>query len=52
MSTYLQIFITIDLRRENARHDAEYKASDQYTIQERAAEREKSDNTTFFRCTV
>ncbi|KEF61622.1 uncharacterized protein A1O9_03190 [Exophiala aquamarina CBS 119918] len=52
MSTCLQIFMTIYLRRENARRDAEYKSPDQYTSQDRDAEREKGDNATFFRYTV
>lgn len=52
MSVCLQIFMTIYLRRENARRDAEYKSPDQYTPQDRHAEREKGDNATFFRYTV
>jgi hypothetical protein len=52
MSTCLQVFMTFYLRRENARRDAEYKAPDQYTTEDKAAEREKGDNATFFRYTV
>ena len=52
MSTCLQIFMTLYLRRENARRDAEYKPLDQYTPEDKAAEREKGDNATFFRYTV
>lgn len=52
MSVCLQIFMTIYLRRENARRDREYKSPEQYTAQDRQAEREKGDNATFFRYTV
>ena len=52
MSVCLQVFMTIYLRRENARRDAEYKSPDSYTAQDRYAEREKGDNATFFRYTV
>jgi hypothetical protein len=52
MSTCLQIFMTIYLRRENARRDADHKPLDQYSEQDKAAEREKGDNATFFRYTV
>ncbi|KIX97998.1 uncharacterized protein Z520_06077 [Fonsecaea multimorphosa CBS 102226] len=51
-STCLQIFMTAYLRHENARRDREYKPLDQYTEQDKAAEREKGDNATFFRYTV
>lgn len=51
MSTSLCIFMTLYLRRENARRDREYKALDQYTDLDRAAEREKGDSATFFRYT-
>jgi hypothetical protein len=52
MSTCLQIFMTLYLRRENKRRDAEYKAPELYTPEEKAAEREKGDNASFFRYTV
>ncbi|KIW71098.1 hypothetical protein PV04_03303 [Phialophora macrospora] len=52
MSTCLQIFMTLYLRRENARRDAEYKAPELYSTEDKAAEREKGDNATFFRYTV
>ncbi|KAH7353954.1 major facilitator superfamily transporter [Plectosphaerella cucumerina] len=52
MSMCLSIFMTIYLRRENARRDREYKAPDQYTDAERHLERSKGDNATFFRFTV
>lgn len=52
MSTCLQVFMTLWLRRENARRDREYKPVDQYTAEEKYAEREKGDNATFFRYTV
>ncbi|KIW27007.1 uncharacterized protein PV07_06789 [Cladophialophora immunda] len=51
-STCLQVFMTTYLRRENARRDREYKPLEQYTEQDKAAEREKGDNATFFRYTV
>ncbi|KAH6656621.1 high-affinity nicotinic acid transporter [Truncatella angustata] len=52
MSLILCIFMTIYLRRENARRDGEYKAPSEYTRQEMELEREKGDNATFFRYTV
>ncbi len=44
--------MTLYLRRENARRNAEHKAPAQYTTQDKTAEREKGDNATFFRYTV
>ncbi|KAF3810463.1 putative transporter [Colletotrichum gloeosporioides] len=52
MSMILSTFMTIYLRRENARRDREYKDPSQYTTEEKAAERTKGDNATFFRYTV
>lgn len=52
MSICLQTFMTIYLRKENARRDREYKAPSEYTEAEKEAEREKGDNATFFRYTV
>ena len=52
MSLCLCVFMTIYLRRENARRDREYKAPSEYTAEEKAAERHKGDNATFFRYTV
>ncbi|EXJ79660.1 hypothetical protein A1O3_07940 [Capronia epimyces CBS 606.96] len=52
MSTVLSMFMTIYLRRENARRDREYKSLDQYTAADKFAEREAGDNATFFRYTV
>ncbi|KXH52388.1 major facilitator superfamily transporter [Colletotrichum nymphaeae SA-01] len=52
MSMLLSTFMTIYLRRENARRDREYKDPSQYTAEEKAAERHKGDNATFFRYTV
>jgi len=52
MALCLSIFMTIYLRRENARRDREYKPPSEYTEEERYAEREKGDNATFFRYTV
>lgn len=52
MSCILSIFMTIYLRRENARRDREYKAPSEYTREEMELEKEKGDNATFFRYTV
>jgi hypothetical protein len=52
MSLVLCVFMTIYLRRENARRDREYKAPSEYTLEEKLAEREKGDNASFFRYTV
>merc|ERR1711939_352393 len=52
MSTCLSIFMTVYLRRENARRDREYKNHVDYTARDKAAEREKGDNATFFRYTI
>ncbi|OAQ59459.1 high-affinity nicotinic acid transporter [Pochonia chlamydosporia 170] len=45
-------FLTWYLRKENASRDAEYKAPDEYTIEEKMQESDKGDNATFFRYTV
>ncbi|EON64993.1 hypothetical protein W97_04228 [Coniosporium apollinis CBS 100218] len=52
MSTILQIFMTLYLRRENARRDREFKRPAEYTIEEKTAERERGDLASFFRYTV
>lgn len=52
MSTCLSIFMTIYLRRENARRNKLHKDPAAYTEAERVAEREKGDHATFFRYTV
>lgn len=52
MSLLLCIFMTVYLRRENARRDREYKPPSEYTEEERLAERHKGDNASFFRYTV
>ncbi|KAL0465943.1 major facilitator superfamily domain-containing protein [Neurospora intermedia] len=52
MAFVLSAFMTIYLRRENARRDREYKPPSEYTEEEKIAEREKGDNATFFRYTV
>jgi hypothetical protein len=52
MSLVLQIFMTVYLRRENARRDATYKRPEEYTAAEKELERERGDNATFFRYTV
>lgn len=52
MALVLSIFMTIYLRRENARRDREYKPPSEYTEAEKLAEREKGDSATFFRYTV
>lgn len=52
MACCLTIFMTLYLRKENARRDREYKAPEEYSEDEKVAEREKGDNATFFRYTV
>lgn len=52
MSTCLCIFMTLYLRRENARRDREYKSPAEYNANDKHAEREKGDNATFFRYTT
>ena len=52
MSMILQIIMTTYLRRENARRDRENKAPEEYTTEEKALQRERGDNATFFRYTV
>jgi hypothetical protein len=52
MSLILSCFMTLYLRRENARRDREFKSPSEYSLAERVAEREKGDNATFFRYTV
>ncbi|OAL49681.1 MFS general substrate transporter [Pyrenochaeta sp. DS3sAY3a] len=46
------IFMTLYLRRENARRDAAYKPPSEYTLSEMEVETEKGDDATFFRYTV
>ncbi|KAK3377471.1 putative nicotinamide mononucleotide transmembrane transporter protein [Podospora didyma] len=52
MAMTLSVFMTIYLRRENARRDREFKPPHEYTEEERVAERHKGDNASFFRYTV
>lgn len=52
MSTSLLTIMTIYLRRENAWRDATYKDPEEYTIEEKIAERERGDSASFFRYTV
>ena len=52
MSASLQTFMTLYLRRENARRDSVHKNPAQYSVQEKEAERQRGDNATFFRYTV
>lgn len=52
MSCCLSLFMTLYLRRENARRDREHKAPETYTEAERVTERERGDLATFFRYTV
>ncbi|CEI62484.1 unnamed protein product [Fusarium venenatum] len=52
MSLILSIWMTVNLRRENARRDAVHKDPSLYTEAEKYAEREKGDNATFFRYTI
>jgi sugar phosphate permease len=56
MSFCLTIFMTVYLRRENARRERwaveNNKALDNYTEEDKEAERERGDNATFYRYTV
>lgn len=52
MAMTLSIFMTIYLRRENARRDRMHKPPSEYTEAEREAERELGDKASFFRYTV
>ncbi len=52
MSLVLCVFMTIYLRRENARREALHKPLAEYTYQEKMTESEMGDNATFFRYTV
>lgn len=52
LTSVCSVFLTWYLRKENARRDAEYKAPEEYTIEEKMQESDKGDNATFFRYTV
>lgn len=52
MSCILSTFMTIYLRRENARRDSVHKDPAEYTMEEKLQETDKGDNATFFRYTV
>lgn len=52
MSCCLSIFMTLYLRRLNAKKDREHKPPADYTDAERFAERDRGDLATFFRYTV
>lgn len=52
MSLVLCVFMTLYLRRENARRDREHKDPSAYTTEERLMERERGDNASYFRYTV
>lgn len=52
MSCVLCAFMTLYLRRENARRDGAHKAPAEYSIDEKLAEKDCGDNATFFRYTV
>jgi hypothetical protein len=53
MSTVLSLFMTFYLRRENKRRDTvSPKKPEEYTEEEKVAEREMGDNASFFRYTV
>lgn len=49
MSFVLTAFMTVYLRRENARRDA---LGEEYTYEQKEAQREEADNAVFFRYTV
>ena len=52
MSASICTFMTIYYRRENKRRDAEFKAPERYTVEEKTLQREKGDGASFFRFTV
>jgi hypothetical protein len=52
MSAILSTFMTLYLRRENARRDREHKRPEDYTTEEKHAERHLGDNASFFRYMV
>ncbi|TLD34771.1 high-affinity nicotinic acid transporter [Venturia nashicola] len=52
MSLTLSAFMTMYLRKENARRDREYKRPEDYTVEEKLLERHLGDNASFFRYTV
>lgn len=52
MTLLLGVFMTIYLRRENARRDAAHKAPAAYTEAEMELESDKGDYATFFRYTI
>lgn len=52
MSCVLCIFMTIYLRRENARREATHKSPEEYTRAEKELETTRGDNATFFRYTI
>lgn len=52
MSAVLSLFMTVYLRRENARRDRMHKPPSEYTEAEREAERHLGDDASFFRYTV
>lgn len=52
MSCVLSILMTLYLRRENRRRDAQHKAPEAYTRDEKIVEQEDGDNATFYRYTV
>lgn len=52
MSLVLSVFMTIYLRWENARRDAEHKPLAEYTYEDKMRESERGDDATFFRYTV
>lgn len=51
MSASICTFMTAYYRRENRRRDREFKAPGEYTAEEKALEREKGDDATYFRFT-
>jgi len=52
MSGALSLWMTIYFRMENKRRDREFKNPELYSIEEKALEREKGDNASFFRFTI
>jgi hypothetical protein len=52
MSFVLTAFMTVYLRRENARRDALGVNPEEYSIEQKEEQREKGDEASFFRYTV
>ncbi|KAH7076523.1 major facilitator superfamily domain-containing protein [Paraphoma chrysanthemicola] len=52
LTMLLAAFMTVYLRRENAKRDAAHKSPSEYSFAEMELEKDKGDNATFFRYTI